>query len=142
MSAGVQTGAGPVVFYAPAICTNCGAVFRSDVPIAEPPWITPTYRATGGRCPRCGRRGSIPTWVYRFHHVVSQSIEDASDEQRRSQVRAVEQHLRRHRTVKKTQTFIQDFRGPWRPLIMELRSTPPRQRSAQLTFLLWMLDED
>jgi hypothetical protein len=130
-----------VVLYAPAICAGCGFVFRSDLAIADAPWISPSYRATGGLCPRCHGRGGIPNWVYRFHDGAVQSRQEATEQQRQSQLAAVAQHLRRHRTAKKTERFIQEFRGPWRLLTLQFKALPPLHQRAQLTFLLWILDE-
>jgi hypothetical protein len=131
-----------MVIYAPALCPKCGAVFRSDVAIAEPPWIIPTYRAIGGVCGRCGTRGRIPDWVYRFHAIASDCRREASDSQRRAQVLALTLHLRRHRTAKRTTEFLRGLSGPWRSLGPQFRGMSNVQRRAQLTFLLWILDEN
>jgi hypothetical protein len=127
------------ILYAPAICPQCGKVFHSDVPVAAPPWITPVYRATGGCCPRCGARSAIAPWTYRFHSVAVQSLTDSSDHQRRDLAAALEHHLRRHRTAKRTTAFIRDLRGPWKNLCPLLLAAAPTQRRAQLTLLLWTL---
>lgn len=129
------------MLYAPAFCPACGRVLRSDVPLADPPWITPTYRARGGNCPRCRTAGVLPNWVYSFHGVVVACRQEATDSQNTGMTSALQQHLRRHRTVKQRQSFIQDFTGPWRPLKLHFFATPARDRRAQLTFLLWILDD-
>jgi len=131
-----------MVLYAPAICPKCGGAFRSDVLIAEAPWIIPSYRASGGLCPRCGRTGAIPAWVYRFHDVAAQSRDDATDREIRVLVSALTQFLRRHRTAKRTLAYVDDLRGPWKALVQPLRAAPPQQRRAQLTFLLWIITEN
>jgi hypothetical protein len=130
-----------MTLYAPAICPDCGNVFRSDVLIAESPWIIPSYRSTGGACPRCGGSGAIPPWVYWFHDLAAQSREDASDRERRVLASSLGQLLRRHRTAKRTQAFVTDLRGTWKPLVQPLKSAAPQHRRAQLTFLLWALTE-
>lgn len=127
------------VLYAPAICHKCGRAFRSDVPIAEPPWITPIYRSVGGACPNCGGKGLIPGWVYQFHTAAVQSRAEATEHQKRSQIAALDQHIRRHRTAKRTQAFVQSFRDPWSNLIRYIKAAPPRERRAQLIFLRWII---
>lgn len=131
-----------MVTYAPAVCPKCGAIFRSDVALPEPPWINPAFRATGGICGRCGSRGHIPEWAYRFHAVAVDCCRDASDNQRRTLVAALALHLRRHRTAKRTTEFVRGLSGPWRTLTPQFRGMSNLQRRAQLTFLLWILDED
>jgi hypothetical protein len=142
----VSSGAGreltDLVRYAPAICRKCGSVFRSDLPIARPPWITPAYRSAGGSCPRCRELGLIPPWVFRLNAAAELCRSEASDQQRRSMLADLQQHLRRHRTAKKTQGFISAFRGPWKPLLLTIKEAPAQQRRAQLTFLSWILTED
>ena len=128
-----------MVLYAPAICPDCGNVFPSDVLIAETAWIIPSYRTTGGLCPKCGGRGTIPAWVYRFHDVAAQSRDDATDREKRSLATGLTQFLRRQRTAKQTQAFIAELRGPWKALVQPLKAAPPAHRRAQLTFLLWTL---
>jgi len=130
-----------MVLYAPAICPDCGNVFRSDVLIPEAPWIIPSYRSSGGVCPRCGRTGAIPAWVYRINDLAAQGRDDASDREMRVFVAALTQFLRRHRTAKRTLAFVGDLRGPWKTLVQPLRAAPPQQRRAQLMFLLWTLTE-
>jgi hypothetical protein len=131
-----------MVTYAPAVCPKCGAIFRSDVAIAEPPWINPTFRAIGGTCGRCGGRGELPDWVFRFNAVAADCRLDASDNQRRTLVAGLTLHLRRHRTAKRTTEFVRGFSGPWRTLPPQFRGMSNLQRRAQLTFLLWILDEN
>ena len=141
----VSSGGGrelELVRYAPAICPKVGSVFRSDLPIAGQPWITPAYRATGGPCPRCGETGFIPFWVFRFNAAADLCRSEAAEQQRRTLLSDLHQHLRRHRTAKKTQAFIAELRGPWRPLQAAIKEAPPQQRRAQLTFLSWILAED
>ena len=128
-----------LLLYAPAICPKCGTVFRSDLPIANPPWITPAYRATGGPCPRGGQSGRIPLWTYRFHAAAELCRSEASDQQQRSLLADLDHHLRRHRTAKQTQAFIGNLHGPWKPLLLAIKEAPPQQRRAQLTFLRWIL---
>jgi len=130
-----------MVLYAPAVCPDCGNVFRSDVLIAEAPWIIPSYRSAGGACPRCGGRGIIPPWVYRFHDLSWQCRDDATERETRLLATNLGQLLRRHRTAKQTLAFVNDLRGPWKPLVQPLKAGPPQQRRAQLTFLLWTLTE-
>jgi hypothetical protein len=130
-----------MVLYAPAICPDCGNVFRSDVLIAEAPWIIPSYRSAGGVCPRCGGRGTIPPWVYRFHDVAAQCRDDAADRDKRSLAIGLAQFLRRHRTARRTQAFVAALRGPWKALVQPLKAGPPQHRRAQLMFLLWTLTE-
>ena len=130
------------MLYAPAICAKCGAAFRSDVPIARPPFITPIYRSVGGSCPRCKQRGLIPPWTFRFNAAADVCRADASDQQRRTMAAELDQYLRRHRTAKQTQAFIADFRGPWRPLQLIIKGTQQQQRRAQLRFLQWILAGD
>lgn len=127
------------LLYAPAICPRCGNVFPSDVPMASTPWIAPIYRATGGACPRCGTRSAIAEWTYRFHATAIQGMLDASTHQRRDLTSALEVHLRRHRTAKQTAVFARDLRGPWKIVVPQLTAASPRQRRAQLLFLLWIL---
>jgi len=134
-------GADTVVLYAPAICRDCGATFRSDVAIAEPSWITPSYRATGGRCPRCGGRGGIPTWTYRFHADARQAHADATDQHRRDLASVLDQHLRQCLNTKETQRFIDQLPGPWKNVIQRLNPCPAAQRRTQLAFLRWLLDD-
>ena len=131
-----------MVTYAPAICPKCGAVFRSDVAIAEPPWLNPTFRAVGGICARCGARGRIPDWTYRFNAVAVDCRRDASDSQRRTLAAGLALHLRRHRTAKRTTEFVRGFSGPWRNLAGQFRGMSNLQRRAQLTFLLSIVDDD
>jgi hypothetical protein len=130
-----------LVRYAPAICTKCGSVFRSDLPIARPPWITPAYRASGGSCTRCGRMGLIPSWTFRFNATAELCRSDASDQQRRELLSDLDHFLRRHRTAKQTHAFVGDLKGPWKPLPLVVKQAPPQQRRAQLTFLSWLLAE-
>jgi hypothetical protein len=130
-----------MVLYAPAICPDCGNVFASDVLIAEAPWIIPSYRPAGGVCPRCGGRGSIPVWVYRFHDVAAQCRDIATDREKRSLATGLAQLLRRNGTAKQTQAFVNDLRGPWKSLVQQLKAVPPQHRRAQLMFLLWTLTE-
>jgi hypothetical protein len=130
-----------MVLYAPAICPNCGNVFRSDVLIAEAPWIIPSYRSSGGACPRCGGTGAIPPWVYRFHDLAAQSREDATDREKRSAAAGLVQLLRRHRTAKRIQAYVNDLRGPWKQLVHPLKAASGQHRRAQLTFLLWIITE-
>ena len=141
MSSGTGRELNNLVRYAPAICTKCGSVFRSDLPIADPTWINPAYRASGGSCSRCGGIGLIPFWVFRFDATAELCRSEASDQQRRAMLADLEQHLRRHRTAKKTQAFISDLRGPWKPLLMAIKQAPQQQRRAQLTYLSWILAE-
>jgi len=115
-------------------------VFRSDLSLAEPPWILPAYRAVGGTCTRCGGPGLIPAWVYQFHAVAMDCRREASDQQRRSQIAELTVHLRRHRSAKRTTHFVQSFSGPWILLAPQLRAASTQQRRAKLTFLLWILD--
>ncbi|MET0966436.1 MAG: hypothetical protein ABWZ02_08580 [Nakamurella sp.] len=142
MSSGAGRELTTLVRYAPAICTKCGSVFRSDLPIAKPPWITPAYRASGGMCPRCGQTGLIPAWVFRFNATAELCRSEASDQQRRDLLADLEHYLRRHRTAKQTQAFVGDFRGPWKPLLLVIKQAPQQQRRAQLSFLSWILAED
>jgi hypothetical protein len=130
-----------MVLYAPAVCPDCGDVFRSDVLIAEAAWIIPSFRSAGGACPRCGGKGVIPPWVYRFHDLAAQRRDDASVREWRAVATTLGQLLRRHRTAKQTLAFVADLRGPWKPLVQSLKSGSPQQRRAQLTFLLWTLTE-
>jgi hypothetical protein len=130
-----------MVLYAPAICRGCGNVFRSDLLIAEAPWINPSYRSSGGACPRCGGSGAIPAWVYRFHELALQSRDDATDRETRSLADTLGRLLRRHRTAKQIQAFVVELRGPWKQLVQPLKAAPPEDRRAQLTFLLWMITE-
>ena len=130
-----------MVLYAPAICPDCGGIFRSDLPIAEAAWMIPSYRSTGGRCPRCAGRGAVPSWVYLYRDIAAQCCADASDREKRSLATSLTQLLRRHRTAKQTLTFINDLRGPWKPLVRPSKAMSPPHRRAQLTFLLWMLTE-
>ena len=130
-----------MVLHAPAVCPDCGNAFRSDVLIAEEPWIIPSYRSTGGVCPQCRGRGAIPAWVYRFHDLAAQSQDDATDREKRLLAASLTQFLRRPRTTKQTQAFVADLRGPWKPLVQPLKSAPPGHRRAQLLFLLWTLTE-
>ncbi len=130
-----------MVLYAPAVCPDCGNVFRSDLVIAEAPWIIPSYRSAGGACPRCGGKGIIPPWAHRFHDLAAQSRDDASERETRALATNLGQLLRRHRTAKQTLAFVSDLRGAWKPLVQPLKAGPPQQRRAQLTFLLWTLTE-
>ena len=130
-----------MVLYAPAVCPDCGNVFRSDVLIAEAPWIIPSSRSAGGACPRCGGKGVIPPWVYRFHDLAAQRRDDASEREKRSLATTLTQLLRRHRTAKQTLAFVGELRGPWKPLVPLLKAVTAAQRRAQLTFLLWTLTE-
>ncbi|MET0865789.1 MAG: hypothetical protein ABWZ98_15775 [Nakamurella sp.] len=141
MSSGAGREWNDLLLYAPAICSKCGAVFRSDLPIGRPPWITPVYRSVGGVCPRCGQIGRIPFWVYRFTAVAQDCRSDASEHQRSALLAQLDQHLRRHRTAKRTQAFTSDFRGPWKPLLPVIKQAPAQQRRAQLTYLSWILAE-
>ena len=59
--------------------------------------------------------------------------------QRADLTAALEQHLRRYRTAKRTTVFIQEFRGPWKNLSPLLLAVAPAERRAQLTLLLWTL---
>jgi len=117
-----------MVLYAPAVCPDCGNVFRSDVLIAEAPWIIPSYRSAGGACPRCGGKGVIPPWVYRFHDLAAQRRDDASEREKRSLATTLTQLLRRHRTAKQTLAFVSELRGPWKPLVPLLKAVTAAQR--------------
>ena len=130
-----------MVLYAPAVCPDCGNVFRSDVLIAEAPWIIPSYRSAGGACPRCGGPGAIPPWVYWFHDLAWQRRDEATERETRLLATNLGQLLRQHRTAKQTLAFVDELRGPWKPLVPPLKAVSPQQRRAQLTFLLWTLTE-
>ena len=130
-----------MVLYAPAICPDCGRVFPSDVLIAEAPWIIPSYRLSGGVCPRCGGRGAIPPWVYRLYDLAAQSRDDATDREKRLLAANLAQLLRRHRTAKRIQAFVSELRGPWKQLVAPMKAVSGQHRRAQLAFLLWIITE-
>ena len=92
-------------------------------------WLLPPLR----------RPEQHPGLNYRFHSVAAQSLADSSEHQRRDLSAALEQHLRRHRTAKRTTAFIGEFRGPWKNLSPLLLAVAPAERRAQLTLLLWTL---
>jgi hypothetical protein len=116
-------------------------VFRSDLLIAEASWIIPSYRSTGGVCPRCGKTGVIPPWVHRFHDLAAQSRQDATDREKRLLAANLAQLLRRHRTAKRIQAFVSELRGPWKQLVAPMKAVSGQHRRAQLAFLLWIITE-
>jgi hypothetical protein len=131
------------MLYAPAVCENCSAVFGSAQLIAESDGERASYRRSAGPCPRCGGRGSIPVWVFRFHTIASAAADRATPEQLQSLIQALRLRLD---AVAPTNPIDPDghlngeLTGPWSGVALELRSVPADQRTAQLTFLRWIVD--
>jgi len=131
------------MLYAPAVCENCSTVFGSGQLIAENDGEPASYRRSAGPCPRCGGRGAIPEWVFRFHTVASAAADRATPEQLRSLIQALRHWVD---AAQPTVPFVTDgylhgeLTGPWSGITVELRHTPADQRTAQVTFLLWILD--
>ena len=131
------------VLYAPAICDDCEAVFASGLVIPERLGEPTSYRRSAGPCPRCGGRGHIPEWVHRFHTTAVDARRRASPEQISALTAALRHHLDepppadRHAPRPDPTT---ELIGPWHTVAFELRHSPTEQRRAQLTLLLWMLE--
>jgi len=139
------------MLYAPAVCERCGAVFPSGEVIAESPGEPSSYRRSAGPCPRCGGRGNIPDWVFRFHAIAAAAREQATPEQIASFTAALRLQLSRSGVTGVEQDQLTaELDGPWHAVALELRRrtpsrrTPsrrtPSQRTARLTLLLWMFD--
>lgn len=131
------------MLYAPAICDDCEAVFASGLVIPERLGEPTSYRRSAGPCPRCGGRGHIPEWVHRFHTTAVDARRRASPEQISALTAALRHHLDepppadRHAPRPDPTT---ELIGPWHTVAFELRHSPTEQRRAQLTLLLWMLE--
>jgi hypothetical protein len=130
------------MLYAPAVCENCSTVFASTELIAEGHAESSSYRRSAGPCPRCGSRGAIPEWVFRFHTIATIAIDQATPEQLRSVVQAL--RTRSDNPPAANRTTIADLTnqltGPWSRVALELRQARADQRSAKLAFLLWIMD--
>jgi len=131
------------MLYAPAVCENCAAVFGSGQLIAENDGEPASYRRSAGPCPRCGGRGAIPEWVFRFHTTASAAADRATPEQLSSLIQALRELLDPDRTphrITADDDLSSELTGPWAGVALELRRAPATQRTAKLTFLLWILD--
>lgn len=132
------------MLYAPAVCDHCRAIFRSGVVIAEHPGDPSSYRKAAGPCPRCGGRGSVPEWVFRFHATVTIVRERATSGQISAMASALRHTLISPHPAEPRISADPDLPAqpgdPWRIVAVELHRSPADQRNALLTLLLWMLD--
>ena len=131
------------MLYAPAVCENWSAVFGSGQLIAENAGEPASYRRSAGPCPHCGGRGTIPEWVFRFHTTASAAADRATPEQLRCMVQALRERMdpdqpALHITADDDPSG--ELGGPWAGVGLELRRTPADQRTAKLTFLLWIVE--
>ena len=133
------------MLYAPAVCENCCAVFASTEVIAESDGEPTSYRRSAGPCPRCGNRGAIPGWVFRFHTIATGAMQQATPDQLHSLIprlrETVGAALRAESTSSTTiADLTHQLTGPWSGVALELRRVSADQRTAMLTFLLWIAD--
>ena len=131
------------MLYAPAVCQNCSAVFGSGQLIAESDGEPASYRRSAGPCPHCGGRGTIPEWVFRFHTTASTASDRATPEQLRSLIQALRERVDPDQPAVRVTADDDpsgELAGPWAGVAFELRRTPADQRTAKLTFLLWIVD--
>lgn len=136
------------MLYAPAVCENCAAVFHSGQLIAENDGEFASYRRSAGPCPRCGGRGIIPEWVFRFHASASAAADRATPEQLGSLIQVLRERMNPAQPALPG-TADDDLgddlggelaAGPWAGVAVEIRRTPADQWAAKLTFLWWIVE--
>jgi len=128
------------LLYSPAVCETCGAVFGSNEVIAEQPEDPTSYRRSAGPCPRCGGRGIIPEWVFRFHNTVQASLAQASAEEIGSLLAAVRRYAAEPARPGAQQAVTAEMVGPWHPMAPAVGHLPDDQWTAAITLLEWMFD--
>ena len=114
--------------------------FAATCPIAEAPWIIPSYRAAAASARAVAGEGVIPT-------VGVLGSMTSPDSSRRCYPTAKDASWQQiwpshcgGTGRKETQAFVADLRGPWKPLVRPQGGTAPAA-ARQLTFLLWILTE-
>lgn len=129
------------MLFSQAVCGSCGAAFASGVVVAERRGDPVSYRGTAGPCPRCGGRGRIPGWIFRFHGAAAAARDQASAADNAAVLHAARQRVAHYSDESAQRGLTTTLGGAWGGVAVQLRWIPADECEAALAMLVRMLED-
>jgi hypothetical protein len=129
------------MLFSQAVCDECGAGFASGVVVAERRGDPVSYRRSAGPCPRCGGRGRIPGWIFRFHAAAAAARDQASWAENCDVLAAVERLAGRPVDAPARAALALQLTGAWRGVAIMIGRIPIEECGAALQLLGRMLQD-